>query len=215
MSMDPLFLLRDCVSKALYHKKIFILTVIAFFLFAILGVCFYKTPSTYGYILRICNRFIDYICFSDRSVVVIFFERTFGHLLILALILVSGVHWGMLPLPICALLYRAYSFGGMIAIMIATYRLSGVLIVFVLYLPIHLLLDVVFLIALNITCWRVKEFAFRRDDFQVLCCDFLSLGAIIAVVCLLEAVILLVLFHSIGIVISCVYPVIKGSILMS
>ena len=126
----------------------------------------------------------------------IFFERTAGHTLLLALILLGGIHFAALTIPAAALFSRACTFGGSIVIFFSVYRLTGALVVFVLYLPVHLLFDCLFLAATSLSCGRARRFC--GEDFFCLLRDFLILLAITAIVCLAEAILLLALFHPLG-----------------
>ena len=83
-----------------------------------------------------------------------------------------------------------------IVIFFSVYRLTGALVVFVLYLPVHLLFDCLFLAATSLSCGRARRFC--GEDFFCLLWDFLVLLAITAIVCLAEAILLLALFHPLG-----------------
>lgn len=189
---------RELICRALERKKTLIVFAVLYLAFIVLGIVFIKTPAIYSYHINLCDRFIDRICYSQQSVILIFLERFAGNAVYLALLLCSGVHTAGLILPPVVLGYRAYTFGGSLAIFFSVYRMSGALIVFVLYLPIHLLLDVVFLCATSVSFSRAKCFRFKGDDFTALLRDFILLLVIVAVICLLEMLLLLIIFHPIG-----------------
>lgn len=196
--MGFLHLFRELFFRVAARKKTLVCFGVLFLCGFILGIAFIKTPAIYGYHLRLCDRFVDRVCYSDRSIFVIFVERSFANGLFLILILCSGVHPIGLILPPMLLCYRSYTFGGSIVVFFSVYRMSGALIVFVLYLPIHLLIDLVLIGAAAISCERAFGFQFCQRDFIRLGRDALLLVVCVAVICLLEAVLLLVLFHPIG-----------------
>lgn len=196
--MDPFFCVRDVFSRALEHKKLLAAFAAGFLICVILGAVFVKTPAGYNYHLRIAEKFLDRVCFSERSVVVIFFERTAGHALLLALVLLGGIHAAAIVLPSVVLFYRACTFGGSLVIFFSVYRLTGALVVFALYLPVHLLIDCVLLLGTSLSCGRAKGFCFCGGDWLLLLRDFLTLLALIAIVCLAEMILLLALFHPLG-----------------
>ena len=196
-----LFPIRDCLRRVGEKKIVLIIYGAVFLCFAILGVCFIKTPAIYGYHYNLCDKFVDRVCYSERSVVVIFFERSAGHLFLLALSLLAGLHIVAVSVPTVIFVYRAYTFGGSLYIFFSVYRLSGALIVGVLYLPVHLLIDAVLLCAIIFSINRAPRFTFCRHDFMEIFRDFIVLGILILLICLLEAVLLLALFHPLGVII--------------
>lgn len=196
--MNFLPFLRDCGQRVLQKKLALCIFGAIFLCFAILGMCFIKTPAIYEYHLDLCDRFVDRVCFSERSVFVIFLERCAGQLLFVALALISGVHVIVLAVPSVIFVYRAYTFGGSIYIFFSVYRFSGALIVFALYLPIHLLLDVILLAAIVLSLERTRRFRCDRKSFCEILCDFAVLGVAVVAVCLLEMILLAALFHPIG-----------------
>ncbi len=196
--MNLFSLYRELVARVLERKKTLIILLIAYLVFIILGIIFIKTPAVYYYHINLCDRYVDRVCFSSESVFVIFLERFLGNTVYLLIITCAGIHIAGLALPSFILAYRAYTFGGSLAIFFSVYKMSGVLIVFVLYLPIHLLLDAVFICATTASFSRAKCFRFKKTDFAALFKDFLLLLVIVAAICLLEMVLLLVLFHPIG-----------------
>lgn len=193
-----LFPIRDCLRRVGEKKIVLIVYGAVFVCFAILGICFIKTPAIYGYHFNLCDQFVDRICYSERSVIVIFFERSAGHLLLLTLSLLAGLHIFAVSVPTVILIYRAYTLGGSLYIFFSVYRLSGALIVGVLYLPVHLLIDAVLLCAIMFSINRAPRFTFCRHDFTEILRDFIVLGVFILLICLLEAVLLLALFHPLG-----------------
>lgn len=193
-----LFPIRDCLRRVGEKKIALIVYGAVFACFVVLGVCFIKTPAIYGYYYNLCDKFVDRVCYSERSVVVIFFERSAGHVLLLALALSSGVNVFAVAVPTVIFVYRAYTFGGSLYIFFTVYRLSGALIVGILYLPVHLLIDAVLLCAILFSLNRAPRFSFCKHDFIEILRDFIVLGVLILLICLLEAVLLLALFHPLG-----------------
>jgi len=189
---------KNCCERALSRKKTLIIFAVLFLTGIILGIIFIKTPAMYDYHLARCDRFIDRVLFSDRSVFVIFLERTFGHILILLPLLLAGIHPAALVVTPFVLVFRAYTFGGSIAIFFSVYRLSGTLLVLALYIPIHLLIDAVFFMAIAVSFARAKCFRFCKSDFLELFCDLLVFACMIALICFAEMLLLLILFHPIG-----------------
>lgn len=180
------------------RKKTMIAFAVLCLVSFVLGIIFIKTPSAYEYYLKLCDRFIDRICFSQVSVVLIFVERTVGFTLIVALILFAGIHPAGLIIPPAVLVYRFYTFGGSVAIFLSVYRMTGVLIVTVIYFPVHLLVDFVCIMATSLSCSRACRFRFSKEDFCELGTDLLILFSLIAAICLLEMLLLLILFHPLG-----------------
>lgn len=162
------------------------------------GIVFVKTPAFYEYHLKLCNRFLDRVCYSDRSVFLIFLERTAGSALLLALVLAGGLHPACLPLPVLVLLYRSYTFGGTLAILFSVYTFPGAIVALALYLPVHLLIDAALLLAAGVSFWRAFCFSFCAGDLKDLVFDFLAFLALLTLICLLEMVLLLALFHPMG-----------------
>lgn len=163
------------------------------------GIVFIKTPTFFDYYLKACDRFLDSVCYSDRSVVLICLERTAGSTFFLLLVLIGGIHPAALVLPTSALAFRAYTFGGTTAILFSVYKVSGALVFFTLYLPIQLLLGIVFLAAASLSFSRAFRFCFQCDDFRVLFVDFVIFFVLILLVCIFEALLLGVLYHPLGI----------------
>ena len=162
------------------------------------GIVFIKTPAFYEYHLKICDRFLDRVCYSDRSVFIIFLERTSGAALLLLLVLAGGLHPVCLPLPALVLFYRSYTFGGTLAILFSVYAFPGAVVAFALYLPIRLLTDGVLILSAGISLTRAFCFSFCTGDFKELLSDFLFALVLIVLVCLLETVLLSALFHPLG-----------------
>ena len=162
------------------------------------GIVFVKTPAFYEFHLKQCDRFLDRVCYSDRNVFLIFLERTAGSALLLILVLVGGLHPALLPLPVLVLLYRSYTFGGVLAVLFSVYSVPGAVVAIVLYLPIHLLLDALLLLAAGVSFWRAFCFSFCAGDWKELLCDLLFLLALLVLVCLVEMILLFALFHPLG-----------------
>lgn len=162
------------------------------------GIIFCNTPAFYEYHLKICDRFLDRVCYSDRSVFLIFLERTTGCVLVLLPVLAGGFHPVCLPLPALVLVFRGYTFGGTLAILFSVYEFSGALVAIVLYLPVRLLTDCVLLIAAAVSCSRAFRFSFCSGDLRDLLLDLAFFAVCMVLVCLLEMLLLLVLFHPLG-----------------
>ena len=165
-------------------------------LFTVLGMCFLSSAAVYEYHLSACESFILDICYSDTNVFLIYIERLGGCALLLVLILAGSVHPIALVLPLAVLIYRAFTFGGCLYVFFNYYGMTGAMIVFIIYLPIHLLTDVLLIFA-AVTAFA-RSFRFCAADFSGLLFDALVLFLLAAVVYLAETILLLVLFHPIG-----------------
>lgn len=194
--MNPLFYARDCFARTFEKKWIPVLLFSLFLLFCILGIVLVGTPAFYDYHLDLCDRFLDRVCYSSRSVVLIFFERAAGSSLLVVLVSTGGIHPAALLLPSVTIAYRAYTFGGTLAILFSVYRAAGALVAFALYLPIHLLLDAVLLAAASLAFHRA--FRFRMRSWREFFSDLLVLCAAAVLICLLEMLLLGILFHPLG-----------------
>ena len=189
---------RDCLSR-IWSRKGTLCVLAALYLAALIcGAIFVTTPAVYGYHLTLCDRFIDRICFSDRNVFLIFFERLIGNSLLFLLILASGIHPIALFLPPTVLVFRAYTFGGSLVVFFTVYRATGVLVVFALYLPVRLLIDAVLTGAAVLSFLRAPRFCFSGEDFWCLLRDALVLFCLVAAICFAEMLLLLILFHPMG-----------------
>ncbi len=193
-----LFFLRDCLSRALEHRRTLFLFGGFFLAGVLLGMCFVKTQAVYGYHLDLCESYLVKVCFSEKNIFGIFLERFFGFLLLGALLLAAGLHFAALILPPAVLLYRSYTLGGSIIIFCSVYGVTGILVLFALYLPVHLAIDALLIGATTLSCARAPKFRFTRQDFCVLGADLLALALAIAAVCLVECVLLLAVFRPIG-----------------
>ena len=196
--MDPFFCMRDVLSRAMERKGMLAAFAAGFLACAVLGAVFVNTPAGYDYHLRFAEKFLDRVCFSERNVILIFFERTAGHALLLALVLLGGIHIAALSVSVAVLFYRACTFGGSLVIFFTVYRMTGVLVVFTLYLPVHLLIDCILILAAALSCARAKRFRFCAGDVSLLLRDFHVLLALAATICLAEMILLLALFHPLG-----------------
>lgn len=196
--MNPVFYVRDCLCRAAERKKTLIAFLVLFLAGFILGIVFITTPAIYDYHLTICDRFVDRVCFSDRSVFEIFLERTLGNGLLLLIAMAAGIHWACCILPPIVIGYRAYTFGGSLYIFFTVYRVSGAFIVVALYLPVHLFVDAVLLCASLLSFGRATRFSFGKSDWTALFCDFLCLFLMLVAIGLVEMLLLLALFHPLG-----------------
>ena len=190
--------IRERFGRAFEKKKILIIYALLFVIGLVLGIIFVKTPAIYSYHLDRCDRFIDGVCFSDNNVFLIFLERSAGHLLIALVLLLAGMHPVGLVLTPIVILFRSYTFGGSLYIFFSVYRMSGALISLALYIPIHLILDAVFLMTVALSFCRAFGFHFQKGDFLELIKDALIVFLFIVLACLLEMILLLILFHPLG-----------------
>ncbi len=196
--MDPLFLLKDRLSRAFERKWAPILLIFLLLCSTMCGILFVKTPVFYDYNLKLCDRFLDRVCYSDRNVFLIFLERTAGNALCLLLLLVGGLHPVCLPVPFVTVAFRAYSCGGMTAVLFSVYGVSGAVVALALYLPVRFFLDCVFLLAASCSVSRAFRFRFCAADMREALSDLLFFLALVVLVCLFEMILLLVFFHPIG-----------------
>ena len=196
--MRLLLPVKECFGRV-FEKKVTLIVFVSLFVIGIaLGIVFVKTPAIYDYHLTRCERFIDSVCFSDRSAFLIFLERFFGHALILALLLAAGIHpVGLVITPI-VVVFRAYTFGGSLAIFFSVYRMTGVLIAIAFYIPVHIMFDCIFLAVVALSFQRAFSFRFMKRDFGDLFRDLLIFLIFIAIIALAEILLLLLLFHSVG-----------------
>ena len=162
------------------------------------GIVFIKTPAFYDYHLKICDRYLDRVCYSDKSVFLIFLERSAVSVLLLALVLAGGFHPVCLSVPVLVLFFRSYTFGATTAVLFSVYSFPGAVVALTLYIPVHLLLDFVLLLAAGVSFSRAFGFSFCGSDFKDLLADLLLFAALTVLVCLLEMVLLLALFHTFG-----------------
>ena len=196
--MNPIYCLHELFSRLFERKWAIVSLILLFLCSTTCGIVFIKTPTFFEYHLRICDRFLNRVCYSDRSVVLICFERFFACVFFLLLIMLGGVHPATLVLTTTAIAFRAYTFGGSIAIFFSVYGASGALVVFALYFPIHILLDIIFLAAGAISFRRSFCFRFCVSDFKDLLIDFAVFLVFVLLICILEAFLLGVLFHPLG-----------------
>ncbi len=190
---------HEKVRILLERRKTLVLFAALYAICLILGIVFIKTPSVYEYHFRSCERFLNRVCYSQTNVVLIFLKRTLGCCAYLALISVCSVHiipaCAMIPTVLC---YRAYTFGGAAWIFVSVYKMSGVFVLLVLYVPIRLLCDFIYVCCSVCSFARVKEFSWQKRDFAQLFSNFIRDCILIVAVCLFEMILLLVLYHPIG-----------------
>lgn len=196
--MRLLLPVKECFGRAFEKKVVLIVFAILFVVGMALGIVFIKTPAIYDYHLNRCERFIDSVCFSDRSVFLIFLERIAEHALILALLLAAGIHPVGLVITPVIVVFRAYTFGGSLAIFFTVYRMTGALIAIAFYLPVHILFDCIFFAAVALSFGRAFSFRFCKRNFSEVLKDLIILLIFTAVVCIVEMILLLILFHSVG-----------------
>ena len=196
--MRLLLPVKECFGRALEKKVVLIVFAVLFVVGMALGIVFIKTPAIYDYHLSRCERFIDSVCFSDRSVFLIFLERSGEHALILVLLLATGIHPVGLVITPVIVVFRAYTFGGSLAIFFSVYRVTGALIGIAFYIPIHIMFDCIFFAAVALSFGRASSFRFGKRCFANLLKDLIILLIFTALVCLVEIILLLILFHSVG-----------------
>ncbi len=190
--------LRDRFARAFERKAVPIALAILFAVAMLLGIVFSGTALFYDYLLNLCDRFLYSVCYADRSVFVIFCERTAGGAVLVAVCTAAGVHLAALALIPAVLVYRAYTFGGCIAVFFGAYGVSGAIVALVLYLPVHLMIDFILICTSSVSCCRARSFRFRKQDFCDLLRDYGCFLLLVAAVCLLEAILLLAIFHPLG-----------------
>lgn len=196
--MNLSFCFRDCLARTFDRKKTLLVFAVLLLVATILGLIFVTTPAIYDYHITVCDRFVNRICFSDRSVLEIFLERTLGHTVLLLVVMLAGIHAVGCILPPVIFLFRAYTFGGSLYIFFSVYRFEGALIVIGLYLPVHLLIDAILCCAGALSYARCRRFCFSRHDWALLFTDFLVYFCLVLAVGLLEMLLLLALFHPLG-----------------
>ncbi len=192
------FSIRERFSPIFERKKTLIFLTVLLLLGVILGMIFVKTPVFYDYHLKLLEQFVERVCFSSRSVFLIFLERLAGSTLLLVLVSFSGVHTVALLLPPVVLFYRSYTFGATVLLFFSVYRLSGALVLFFFYLPVHLLVDLLLTGGATLAFVRARTFCWKKDDFSRLFLDIISLFILLFIVCLLELLLLLVFFRPMG-----------------
>ena len=160
--------------------------------------CVGRSFGASAYHGKLCARYLRDVCYTDRSVFLVFLERAAGCIVLAAFLLFAGIHIVGLVFPPLLIAFRAYTFGGCLVVFFSVYRVAGALIVFCLYLPIHLLADAVLLWATALTYDRAPGFCFCRADFFAILRDLAVLAAVLLAICFAEAVLLLVIVHPIG-----------------
>ncbi len=196
--MRLLLPVKECFGRVIEKRIILIVFAVLFLVGMALGIVFIKTPAIYDYHLDRCENFIDSVCFADRSAFLIFLERIAGHTLILVLLLATGIHpVGLVVTPVL-IVFRAYTFGGSLAIFFSVYRATGALIAIAFYIPVHILFDCIFLAAVALSFGRAFSFRFCKRGFTEIVKDFIILLIFSIIVCLVEMILLLIFFHSLG-----------------
>ncbi len=196
--MDPFFRLKDCVDRSLERKRTLIVCAVLFVAVAVLGACVSGSSAFHGYLRRGCVRYVEGFCFSDGNFFLLVLKRLGGCLLLLLLLFLGGIHPVAMVLPAIVLFCRAFVFGGSLVLFFSVYEVTGAVVVFVLYLPIHLLLDALFLLTFALSCARSARFCFSKADFGTLISDYLCFLFGAVAISLLEGVLLLALFHPLG-----------------
>lgn len=196
--MDPRLLFGDVFARVFERKWVPIALVSLFFCSAVCGVVFVRTPAFYEYQLRILDRFLDRVCYSERSVVAIFFERAAGDALVLLLVTVGGFHPAALAIDAVTVAFRAFHLGGTAAMLFSVYGVPGAYVAFVLYLPVRIPTDAVLLTGAALAVSRAFGLGLCREAPARACADFLVLSLILLLICIFEAILLAAFFHPAG-----------------
>lgn len=189
---------KDCIGRGLTRKKTLIAFAVLFLAGIVFGIVFLKTPAVYDYHLDRCNKYLEGVLYSGDNVLLILLKRTAGHAFLLAVLVIAGIHPAALVITPCVVAYRAYTFGGSMGIFVSVFRLSGALVIFPVYLPVRLLMDAIFLLAIATSFERASGFCFNRGCWKELACDFLVYFVLVLLVCILEMILLLIFFRPIG-----------------
>lgn len=184
--------------RAFAHKKMLVAFSAVFLLAFILGICFVTQPAAYDYHLNLCARYVDRVCYSDTNLFLIFFARLGGSALLALLVAAGCIHPVALILPLFVVCYRGYTLGGCIYILFSVYQMTGAVIVFLVYLPVHLLIDGLLLCGWVLAAERAVCFRFCMGDLPEILRMLLFMIAWTAVICAAEAFLLLVFFHPVG-----------------
>lgn len=196
--MNPFSYAQECFSRVFCRKKTLLALLLVLLCSTVCGIVFIKTPSVYEFHFRNCDRFMAVICFSSRSVFLIFLERSLSAALLLLLVCLGGIHPAALVFVFAVLLFRGYTFGGSICIFFTVYGFTGAIVAFLLYLPVHLALDALFVFAGVLAFARAPAFCFCRASFWEAGRDFIVFLALVLVVCFAEMMLLAIFFHPIG-----------------
>ena len=191
--MHPFFFVRECFSRAWEHKRALFCFMLLFFVCAVIGMLVRDS-----YHLQLCTRYLRNVCYTDKSVVVVFFGRFAGCTLLILFLLASGMHRIGLIFPPLLFAFRGYTFGGCIAIFFSVYKFAGALIVIAFYLPVHLLIDAILFWVTALSVDRCRSFCFCRLSFLALLRDAVFFIVLAAAVCFLEMVLLIVIVHPVG-----------------
>ena len=198
--MAPLSWLRDALSRAAERKWLLAAGGALFLIAAAIGGVLCHTSGG-GIFYRLCGDYLAEVCAEESGGAALFFARAGEHLLLLALVLAGGVHPAALCLPALLLAFRAWTFGGCIVVFFSAYRMTGALAVLTLYLPVHLLFDLLLLLAAALSCGRARGFRFCRADGALLLRDFLVFAVLTVAVCLIELLLRAALFRPLGAVV--------------
>lgn len=196
--MKHLLPIKECFGRVFEKKVVLLVFGVLFIAGTVLGIVFIKTPAVYDYHLNRCESFIESVCFSDRSVFLIFLDRLLSHSLILLLLLAAGIHpVGLVVTPLI-IVFRAYTFGGSLAIFFSVYRMTGALVAIAFYFPVHILFDCIFIAAIALSFGRAFCFRFCKNEIVNLAKDYFIFLIFTVIVCIAEIILLLILFHSVG-----------------
>ena len=191
--MHPLYFARERFSCAWERKRVVIGFAVLFLICAVIGMFVGD-----AYHLQLCTRYLRNVCYTENSVIVVFFGRFAGCSLLILFLLAAGMHRIGLVFPPLLFAFRGYTFGGCIVVFFSVYRFAGALIVITFYLPVHLLVDLLLLWATALSADRCQSFCFCRASFFALLRDAALLIVLAAAVCVLEMVLLLVIVHPVG-----------------
>lgn len=196
--MNLFFTLKNRIHELFERKKAIIILILLFLSSIVCGIVFIKNGEFYQICMRNCSRFVDYVCFSQVSVFKIFLERFLAHLLILSVVLLTGITKITSYLSPVILVYRGFFLGGNCFLLIAVYHFSGILILLLLYLPIHLAVDFLLTVACIHAFDRSKSFYFCKDGLLGLASDLALYAISLLAIHAVETLILFAIFHPLG-----------------
>lgn len=191
---------RILFSEALIklkERKLIAIAVFSLYLTGLIcGLVLANNAPSYDYFCRICDRYMNGFCFSKTNVFLLFLQRMCANVLFLIVFTGCGAHPAALIVLPVSVVYRSYTFGGSLFVFFRVYGFSGMLVVFLLFLPVRLLVDTIYLcegvFSVHNACYC------RKFDFRRIVRDFLLGVVCLAAVSLLEMLLLLIFFHPIG-----------------
>ncbi len=192
--MRLLYCFQDVISRVLERKRTFIVLISLYLASMLCGIIFIKSSALYEYHLQGVEEYFADVCYGEGSIFWLFCRRFAVKSLFLALFTLFGVHFLAVGFGGVLIVFRGYSLGGCVLLFLSVYRLSGALVLFVLYLPVCLLCDAAYLSFSTLAFQRARSFCFCKEDWRKMLFDFLCGVTVVGCVCLFEAFLLLVLF---------------------